>query len=155
MTKLPTVFLWRCSLYAKKRKKPYPRAAGCSSGFTLVELMVVMLIIAILASIAVPAYIASIRAAREAVLKEDLHVLRTAIDSYTNDKEKAPQSIDDLVSSGYLKSIPVDPMTHSSSTWVPTTDDTLQSVDQTDPGLTDIHSGSDQVGGDGQPYSSW
>jgi general secretion pathway protein G len=124
-------------------------------GFTLVELMVVMLIIAILAAIAIPAYVASIRAAREAVLKEDLHVLRDAIDSYTNDKNKAPQALDDLVTAGYLKSIPVDPVTHSSDTWVPTMDDTLQSVDQTDPGMTDVHSGSEQAGSDGQPYNTW
>jgi general secretion pathway protein G len=124
-------------------------------GFTLVELMVVMLIIAILAAIAIPAYVASIRAAREAVLKEDLHVLRDAIDSYTNDKDKAPQTLDDLVTAGYLKSIPIDPVTHSNSTWAPTMDDTLQNVDQTEPGMTDVHSGSDQVGSDGQPYSTW
>jgi general secretion pathway protein G len=126
-----------------------------SRGFTLVELMVVMLIIAILAAIAIPAYVASIRAAREAVLKEDLHVMRDAIDSYTNDKDKAPQTLDDLVTAGYLKTIPIDPMTHSNSTWVPTMDDTLQNVDQTDPGMTDVHSGSDQAGSDGQPYSTW
>jgi general secretion pathway protein G len=124
-------------------------------GFTLVELMVVMLIIAILAAIAIPAYVASIRAAREAVLREDLHVMRDGIDSYTNDKNKAPQSLDDLVTGGYLKKIPVDPVTHSDSTWVPTMDDTLQNVDQTDPGMTDVHSGSDQAGSDGQPYSTW
>jgi general secretion pathway protein G len=118
-------------------------------------LMVVMLIIAILAAIAIPAYVSSIRAAREAVLKEDLHVMRDAIDSFTNDKDKAPQALDDLVTGGYLKTIPLDPMTHSNSTWVPTMDDTMHNLDQTDPGMTDVHSGSDQVGSDGQAYNTW
>ena len=117
--------------------------------------MVVMLIIAILAAIAVPMYVQSIKAAREAVLKEDLHVLRDTIDAYTNDKNKAPQTLDDLVTGGYLKAVPKDPMTSSDTTWVPTMDDTLQNVDQTDPGMTDVHSGSDQPGSDGQPYSTW
>jgi general secretion pathway protein G len=125
------------------------------SGFTLVELMVVMLIIGVLAAIAIPSFISSIKNAKEAVLKEDLHVLRNAIDSYTMDKSKAPQSLDDLVQSGYLKTIPKDPMTHSSETWVTSTDDTLQSIDQTDPGVNDVHSGSEEVGSDGQPYSTW
>lgn len=126
-----------------------------AAGFTLVELMIVMLIIGVLAAIAIPSYIASLRSAKEAVLKEDLHVLRQAIDSYTMDKAKAPQSLDDLVQSGYLKVIPTDPMTHNNNTWVTATDDTLQSVDQTDPGINDVHSGSPENGGDGQPYSQW
>ena len=129
--------------------------AGRYDGFTLIELMIVMLIIGILASIAIPSYLSSIKNAKEAVLKEDLHVIRDAIDSYTMDKQKAPQSLDDLVQGGYLKSIPVDPMTHSNESWVTNTDDTLESLDQTDPGINDVHSGSQEVGSDGQMYSTW
>lgn len=125
------------------------------SGFTLVELMIVMLIIGVLAAVAVPSFIASIRNAKEAALKEDLHVMRDAIESYTMDKNKAPQSLDDLVQNGYLKTIPEDPMTHSRDTWVTSTDDTYSDIDQTDPGINDVHSGSEETGSDGQPYSSW
>jgi len=134
---------------ARQRKSPG------EGGFTLVELMIVMLIIGVLAAIAIPSYISSLKNAREAVLKEDLHVLRQAIDAYTNDKEKAPQSLDDLVSAGYLKEIPMDPMTHSNTTWVTATDDSVQSLDQTDGGVNDVHSGSGESGSDGRPYSEW
>src|SRR5664279_586014 len=106
-----------------------------ASGFTLVELMIVMLIIGVLMAIAVPNYLSSLKGAKEAVLKEDLHVLRQAIDAYTVDKEKAPQSLDDLVQAGYLKALPVDPMTRSNTTWVAETTDTLHTLDQTDPGI--------------------
>jgi general secretion pathway protein G len=126
-----------------------------SAGFTLVELMIVMAIIMVLAVVAVPSYIAAIRAAREAVLKEDLHVLRTAIDSFTADKQKAPQSLEDLVTEGYLKTIPDDPLTHSKDTWVVEQNTDLHSVDQTDPGIDDVHSGSQEQGTNGQPYSTW
>jgi len=125
------------------------------AGFTLVELMIVMAIIGVLATLAIPSFVGALKQAREAVLKEDLHVLRTAIDSYTADKQKAPQSLEDLITDGYLKSVPEDPMTHSKETWVTDTSDTLSSVDQTDPGIADIHSGSQEQGADGQPYSAW
>jgi general secretion pathway protein G len=124
-------------------------------GFTLVELMIVMLIIGVLAAIAIPSYLQSLQHAKEAVLKEDLHVLRQAIDAYTNDKEKAPQSLDDLVSAGYLKSIPVDPITQSNTTWVPATDDSVQSLDQTEGGINDVHSGATGTASDGKTYSEW
>lgn len=125
------------------------------AGFTLLELIVVMSIIAILATLAVPKFTAAIRSAREAVLREDLHVMRAAIDSYTMDKQKAPQSLDDLVQSGYLRAIPEDPMTHSRDTWATDTSDAMYSLDQTEPGIDNVHSGSEETGSDGQPYSSW
>ena len=125
------------------------------SGFTLIELLIVMTIIAILATLAVPYFAAAVKHAREAVLSEDLQTMRMAIDSYTMDKQKAPQSLDDLIQEGYLKAIPEDPMTHSKDTWVTETSDAMYSIDQTEPGINDIHSGSDEPGSDGQPYSSW
>ena len=117
--------------------------------------MIVMAIIGVLATLAIPNFIAAIKHAREAVLKEDLQTMRMAIDSYTMDKQKAPQSLDDLIQDGYLKTIPEDPITHSKDTWVTDTNDAMYSIDQTEPGIADVHSGSEETGADGQPYSSW
>ena len=125
------------------------------AGFTLIELIIVMAIIGVLAVIAVPRFGSAIRHAKEAVLKEDLNVMREAIDSYTVDKQKAPQSLDDLIADGYLKAIPQDPFTYVKDSWVTATGDTLHSLDQTEPGIDDIHSGSQELGSDGQPYSNW
>src|ERR1700735_90440 len=132
-----------------------PAGTPPESGFTLIELMVVMLIIGVLMTIAVPSYIGAIKAAKESVLKEDLHVMRNAIDSYTMDKQKAPQSLQDLVDAGYLKSIPVDPMTRTSDGWVVNQSDDMHSLDQSEPGIDDVHSGDEATGSDGQPYSTW
>jgi general secretion pathway protein G len=125
------------------------------AGFTLMELMIVMMIIGVLATLAIPSFVGAVKSAKEAVLKEDLRVMRSAIDAYTMDKQKAPQSLDDLVQDGYLKVIPQDPMTKARDTWVTDTSDSLHTLDQTEPGIDDVHSGSQETGTDGQPYSTW
>jgi general secretion pathway protein G len=130
-----------------------PRHA--EQGFTLLELMIVMVVIGLLAAIAIPSYTNNIRNAKEAVLKEDLHTMRAAIDSYTVDKQKAPESLDDLVQAGYLKSMPVDPFTKSSDTWIPSQDDTLSTIDQTQSGIDDVHSGAQLTASDGSSYNTW
>jgi len=125
------------------------------SGFTLIELMIVMAIIGILITLAIPSFVGAIKHAREAALKEDLQTLRTAIDTYTMDKQKGPQSLDDLVQNGYIRAIPEDPMTRQKDTWVTDSTESMYSLDETEPGITDIHSGSTETGSDGQPYSAW
>ena len=149
---------FRTMLFKRRPWNPLATArkpSGSQSGFTLVELMVVMAIIAVLMAVAVPSFISAIRSAREAALREDLHTMRDAIEQYTEDKEAAPQSLDDLVQAGYLKSLPIDPMTHSNTTWVPNQSDTYSSLDQSQTGIDDVHSGSDLVGSNGEPYSQW
>jgi len=125
------------------------------SGFTLVELMVVIAIMLILLLLAVPRFAGAVKHAREAALKEDLQTMRTAIDTYTMDKQKGPQSLDDLIQNGYLRAIPEDPITRSKDTWVTDNIEAMYSLDETEPGITDVHSGSTDTGTDGQPYSSW
>jgi len=124
-------------------------------GFTLIELMIVMAIIAVLLSIALPVYTRSITRAKESVLKNNLFTLRSVIDEYTYDKQKAPQTLQDLVSEGYLRQIPTDPITNSADTWKPIMEDTQSSVSQTEPGLFDVRSGSDKTSLENTPYSDW
>ena len=131
------------------------RDREAESGFTLIELIIVMTVIGLLASIAIPSYVNSVRKAREAVLREDLHTLRSAIDSFTVDKEQAPQSLEDLVQAGYLKSIPVDPVTSHADTWITSQSDTLTSITETQGGISDVHSGAQGLATDGSTYNNW
>lgn len=125
-------------------------------GFTLIELMIVMTIIMILASMAAVHYDRSVTRAKEAALHHDLSVMRDAIEQYTLDKQQAPQSLDELVSSGYLRAIPPDPVTGAND-WVVATSDLLLSPDEmSNGGITDVHSASELKSPfEGTPYSSW
>ncbi len=125
-----------------------------TSGFTLLEMMIVMVIMGILLSIALPIYNQSIVRSREAVLRNDLFELRSLISQYTLDKQKAPQSLDDLVSGGYIKVVPKDPMTGEAN-WEVVQEDILLTVDQQDPGISDVKSASSATASDGTAYSSW
>jgi general secretion pathway protein G len=123
-------------------------------GFTLIELMIVISMMLILLAIAIPAYQRSIVQSREAVLRSDLFTLRSLIQQYTLDKQKAPQSLDDLKSAGYLREIPKDPISGAAD-WTVDQDDSISSADQQDPGINDVHSSSSANSLDGTAYSSW
>jgi general secretion pathway protein G len=125
-----------------------------SRGFTLIELMIVISIILILVSISIPIYNQSILRAKESVLRQNLFTLRSVISQYTLDKQKAPQSLDDIVQAGYLKSIPKDPMTGEAN-WQVEQEDVLLAVDQQEPGISDVHSASNATATDGTAYSTW
>ena len=124
-------------------------------GFTLIELIIVCAMISILLGVMIPVYKIHVLHANEAVLKQDLYNMRTAIDQYTQDKQKAPQALGDIVTAGYLHAIPKDPFTHSTETWQVVMEDTLESVDQTEPGISDVKSGSNLISSEGNAYSDW
>lgn len=123
-------------------------------GFTLIEMIIVCAMISILLGIMVPIYKIHILHANEAVLKEDLYNMRTAIDQYTQDKSKAPQDLNDIVTAGYLHAIPKDPFTHAAD-WQVVQEDVMQSIDQTAPGISDVKSSSNLISSEGTAYSSW
>jgi general secretion pathway protein G len=125
------------------------------NGYTLIEMIIVMAIISILIAIAVPLYQKSLLRTKESLLKNNLFTLRTVIDEYTYDKQKAPQTLEDLVNDGYLRAVPLDPITNSSQTWRVVMEDAVSSVDQTMPGIYDVRSGSDQKSLEGTPYAEW
>ena len=133
-----------------------PRA-NRSLGFTLIERMIVVSILLILLSIAIPQYTQSIKRARESVLRQDLFTMRSVISQYTLDKQKAPQALDDLIQAGYLKQIPIDPITHDTNWTVDQQEGTILSPDEQDEsnGIIDVHSSSNDIGTNGTAYSSW
>lgn len=142
------------SIARPMRKTRRERPTRNTDGFTFVELMVVITIIVILITMAIPIYQKSIIRAKESVLHNNLATLRQVIDNYTYDKEKAPQNLQDLVSEGYLRAIPVDPMTGNAN-WQTVMEDASQSVNQSEPGIFDVKSMSDKMGTDGTAYSNW
>jgi len=123
-------------------------------GFTLIELIIVCAMISILVGVMIPVYRMHIVHANEAVLKEDLYHMRTAIDQYTQDKGKAPQALDDIVTAGYLHALPKDPFTRAND-WQTVQEDVLTSIDQTQPGISDVKSASNLISSEGTAYSSW
>jgi len=131
--------------------KPFDRPAGSGrteGGFTLLELMIIVTIIGILATLAAPSYRHSVVKAREAVLRQDLFTVRDLLDQHRADKGQYPPALDELVTAGYLRAIPADPFTNSPTTWQTITE-------ATEGGVYDVHSGSDLVGTNGVPYNQW
>ncbi|MBL8177050.1 MAG: prepilin-type N-terminal cleavage/methylation domain-containing protein [Bryobacterales bacterium] len=124
-------------------------------GFTLIELMIAMAVISILVSAAVPLYNKALIRSKETILRQNLFTLRTVIDEFTYDKGKAPQTLEDLVTAGYLRKIPIDPMTGNERSWQIIMEDASNTVNQAEPGIFDVRSGSDKTSLEGTPYSEW
>ena len=137
------------------RRSAFARRRLLIAGFTLIELLIVMTVMLILAGIAATRYERSVLRAREATLKQDLSVMRNAIQQYTLDKEAGPSSLDDLVEAKYLSAVPTDPITRTKD-WHTESEQVLLDPLQTSPGITDVHSSSDQVSPfENTAYNTW
>ena len=130
------------------------RRSETKRGYTLIELIIVMAIVSILMAIAIPQYQKSLRRTKETLLHSHLQTMRTVIDEFTFDKKKAPQTLQDLVTEGYLRAVPIDPITGNDQ-WRTVQEDSLSAVDQTEPGIFDVRSLSDLISLEGTPYSDW
>ncbi len=129
--------------------------SGRRLGFTLIELMIAMAVISILVSAAVPMYNKALIRSKETILRQNLFTMRTVIDEFTYDKGKAPQTLEDLVTAGYLRKIPIDPMTGNERSWQIVMEDASNTVNQSEPGIFDVRSGSDKTSLEGTAYSEW
>jgi general secretion pathway protein G len=126
-----------------------------ASGWTLIELLIVMALIIVLSAVALVGYQNSVVRAREAVLRDDLHKMREAIDQYYADKQKWPAALQDLVTDGYVRKIPEDPMTNSVDTWQTVPAEADPANPTAEGGISDVKSGSDKISLDGTPYADW
>ena len=147
---------WKDSAGLLRRPRGTSRlhsALSGQSGFTLIEIMIVMAIVGILLTLAEPSYHAQIVKAREASLKKSLFVMRDVLDQFAADQGRYPESLQTLVDEDYLRALPTDPFTRSSDTWIEVREDSSDGEDS--PGIFDLHSGSDLVSSDGTPYNQW
>ncbi len=128
---------------------------AANAGFTLIELIVVTALVIVLTTVAMVSYQNSVTRAREAVLKEDLFRLRDAIDQYYADKNKWPAALEDLVTDGYVREIPKDPMTDTADSWQTVPAEADPANPSNEPGVFDVKSGSDRMALDGTPYTEW
>ncbi len=131
------------------------RTRSGRAGFTIIELMVVMAIVLVILSVAVPLYNKSVIRARETVLHQNLVTMRAVIDEYTYDKQKAPQSLEDIVREGYLRQVPMDPMVGNNTSWKIIMEEAAASVSQAEPGIFDLRSSSEKISLEGTKYSEW
>jgi general secretion pathway protein G len=138
-----------------ERPIPSGKLRRLRAGFTIVELMIVVTVISILLAMAVPYYQRTLIRSKESLLRNNLFTMRTVIDEYTIDKGKAPQSLNDLVTEGYLRAVPVDPMTGQNNTWRIIMEDAQNAVNQSEPGIFEVQSGSDKTSLEGIPYSEY